>query len=281
MTNHLNAEQIAAYQRDGFVCPIPALSPKEAQSLCCKLEAFEMKFGEPAGTIIRKKGFLKMMAVYEVVANTAILDAVESVLGPNILCWSTSLFVKDPGDPAFVAWHQDSFYWGLEPDDVCSAWIALAPSTQQNGAMQVIPGTHKAPQFNHKASAPGSANMLFTHEEIAVDIDPSQSVDLLLHQGDMSLHHVKLVHGSLPNRSNSRRYGLAIRYVAPHVRQDDGRATALLVRGEDTYGYFSPDPIPKCDMDADVIAFLSQSYAPRPLTATRPGDLKVRQRSTP
>jgi non-haem Fe2+, alpha-ketoglutarate-dependent halogenase len=280
MTNHLNAAQVAAYQRDGFVFPVPALSREEADTLRRDIEAFETKVGERAGTVIRKKGFLKSMAVYEAVSHPAILDAVESVLGPNILCWSTSLFVKDPGDAAFVAWHQDSFYWGLEPDDVCSAWIALAPSTRENGAMQVIPATHRAPQFAHKASAPGSANMLFTHEEIAVDVDAGQAVDLLLDQGDMSLHHVKLVHGSPPNRSSGHRYGLAIRYVAPHVRQDDGRATALLVRGKDNYGYFTPDPVPTCDMDPAVLAFLSQTYAPRPLTESRPGDMQVRQRST-
>lgn len=280
MATTLTPDQVTQYERDGYVCPVPALTPAEAGRLLADVDAFGEAVGESPGIVIRKKGFLKSMAVYGLVQHPAILDAVESILGPDILCWSTSLFIKDPGDPAYVAWHQDSFYWGLEPDDVCSAWVALEPSTPENGAMQVVPGTHKQPQFAHKASAPDSANMLFTHEEIAVDVDPDQAVDLLLDKGQMSLHHVKLVHGSPPNRSAGRRFGVAIRYVAPHVRQADGRNTALLVRGEDRYGYFEPDPVPTRDMDPDVLAFLDRIYPPRPFTATRPGDTPVKQYSS-
>ncbi len=163
-------------------------------------------------------------------------------------------FVKEPNDPAFVAWHQDSFYWGLEPDDVVSAWVAFAPSTLENGAMQVIPGTHLAPQFPHARSSPDSANMLFTHEEIAVEVDDGQGVSLLLDEGQMSLHHVKIVHGSPPNRSPGRRYGYAIRYVAPHVRQRGDMPYATLVRGQDRFGYFRRDPVPAGDFDPAVLA---------------------------
>jgi ectoine hydroxylase-related dioxygenase (phytanoyl-CoA dioxygenase family) len=170
------------------------------------------------------------------------------------MCWSSSLFVKEPNDPAFVAWHQDSFYWGLEPDDVVSAWVAFAPSTLENGAMQVIPGTHLAPQFPHARSSPDSANMLFTHEEIAVEVDDGQGVSLLLDEGQMSLHHVKIVHGSPPNRSPGRRYGYAIRYVAPHVRQRGDMPYATLVRGQDRFGYFRRDPVPVGDFDPAVLA---------------------------
>ena len=182
------------------------------------------------------------------------LGSASSVIGPNILCWSSSLFVKEPMDPAFVAWHQDSHYWGLEPDDVVSAWVAFAPSTIENGAMQVVPGSHKAPQFPHVKSPDGSANMLFTHEEIAVDVDAAQGVSLLLDEGQMSLHHVKIVHGSPPNRSPARRYGYAIRYVAPHVRQRGDKPYATLVRGRDAFGHFKHDPVPTRDFDPAVLA---------------------------
>lgn len=198
MSTTLSTEQIARYHQTGYVSPVPGLSHREADTLRRRLEQFEADTGEKAGSVIRNKGHLKLMAVFETVSHPAILDAVEGVLGPDILCWGTSLFVKDPHDPAFVAWHQDSYYWGLEPDDVCSAWIALAPSTLENGAMQVIPGTHRSPQFSHKPSEVGSANMLFTHEEIAVNVDDDKAVSLLLDTGELSLHHVKIVHGSPP-----------------------------------------------------------------------------------
>lgn len=253
MGTTLSAEQIETYERDGYICPVPGLSHGEADALRLRLEQFEAESGEKAGNVIRNKGHLKLMAVFETISHPAVLDAVEGVLGPDILCWGTSLFVKDPHDPAFVAWHQDSYYWGLEPDDVCSAWIALAPSTLENGAMQVVPGTHKAAEYTHEPSQVGSPNMLFTHEEIAVDVDEDKAVSLLLDKGEMSLHHVKIIHGSPPNQSDDRRYGLAIRYVAPHVHQIDSRDSALLVRGEDRYGYFRPDPVPVRDMDPEIL----------------------------
>jgi non-heme Fe2+,alpha-ketoglutarate-dependent halogenase len=254
VSSTLSQEQIATYKRDGYVFPVPGLSYSEADALRLRLETFENETGEKAGNVIRSKGHLKLMAVFETVSHPAVLDAVEGVLGPDILCWGTSLFVKDPHDQAFVAWHQDSYYWGLEPDDVCSAWIALAPSTLENGAMKVIPGTHKDAEHGHKPSQADSANMLFTHEEIATDVDEGQAVSLLLDKGEMSLHHVKIVHGSAENRSDTRRYGLAIRYVAPHVRQTDSRDSALLVRGEDRFGHFRSDPVPTRDMDPDIVA---------------------------
>ncbi len=259
MDNRLSTAQIEHYRRHGYVSPLPALRPAKAEALRLRLEAFEAETGQKAGSL-RKKGHLKLMAIYNLVSHPAILDAVESVIGPNILCWATSLFVKDPYDPGFVAWHQDSHYWELEPDDVVSAWIALAPSTLENGAMRVIPSTHLTSPFDHRASAADSANMLSGREEIAVDIDESQAVDLVLRQGEMSLHHVKIVHGSPPNRSAARRYGLAIRYVAPHVRNEDKWTSALLVRGRNEPSNFMPDPVPTRDMDPDIVAFVDRTW---------------------
>jgi non-heme Fe2+,alpha-ketoglutarate-dependent halogenase len=254
MTMSLTPAQIDAYRRDGYVHPLACLAPGEAARYRDRLESYERESGEKATLVIRSKGHLKLRLLYDLVHDPRILDAVESVIGPDIMCWSSSLFVKEPHDPAFVAWHQDSYYWGLEPDDVVSAWVAFAPSTLENGAMQVIPGTHRAPQFPHARSAPGSANMLFTHEEIAVEVDGRQGVSLLLDEGQMSLHHVKIVHGSPPNTSPARRYGYAIRYVAPHVRQRGDMPYATLVRGKDDYGYFRRDPVPACDFDPAVLA---------------------------
>jgi hypothetical protein len=254
MPASLTAEQIAAYRRDGFVHPLPCLTTAETARYRAAIEGWERDSGEKATLIIRNKGHLKLRCLYDLVHDARILDAVESVIGPDILCWSSSLFAKDAGDPGYVAWHQDSYYWHLEPDDVCSAWIAFAPSTLENGAMQVIPGSHRAAQFPHARSAPGSANMLFTHEEIAVEVDPRAAVPLLLEEGEMSLHHVKIVHGSEPNRSAARRYGYAIRFVAAHVRHGGYMPTATLVRGRDRFGNFQPDPVPRGDFDPAVLA---------------------------
>jgi len=164
------------------------------------------------------------------------------VLGPDILCWASGVFLKEPRDPAFVSWHQDAMYWGLDPADVVTAWVALTDSTARNGAMQVLPGSHRGALLAHNDTfAPD--NLLSRGQEIAVPVDPALAVTLVLQAGEMSLHHVKLAHGSEANKSDDRRIGYAIRYVAPHVRQIGGaRDTATLVRGVDRFGHFDPDP---------------------------------------
>ncbi len=152
-SNHLSSEHFAAYEREGFLCPLPAIGQDEAARLMARIEDFEAETGLTAGHVIRNKGHLKLLALYELIFDARILDAVESVLGPDILCWGSSLFVKEAGDPGFVAWHQDSYYWDLEPADVCSAWIAFAPSLRENGAMQVIPGSHRGGAHRPRAPA--------------------------------------------------------------------------------------------------------------------------------
>jgi len=271
--NSLDATQIARYRSNGYVFPVHALTPAEAADVRMEIEGFERRSGLAAGHVIRNKGHLKLTRLYDLIFHQKVLDAVESVLGPDILCWGSSLFVKEGNDPGFVAWHQDSYYWGLEPDDVVSAWIALYPSTIENGAMRVIPGSQTMPPLSHRQSAAESANMLFTHEELADDVDEAKAVDITLAQGDMSLHHIKILHGSPPNRSNGRRMGYAIRYVAPYVKQRGDMNSATLVRGEDRYGYFAEDPVPTRDMDADIVAFVDRRYGGKPLgvAATRTG----------
>ncbi len=268
MGNALSAAQIAKYREDGYVFPVPALTAADAAAVRAEIEGFERRSGLAAGHVIRNKGHLKLTRLYDLIFHRKVLDAVESVLGPDILCWGSSLFVKEGNDPGFVAWHQDSYYWGLEPEDVVSAWIALYPSTVENGAMRVIPGSQTMPPLSHRKSAAESANMLFTHEELADDVDETKAVDITLAQGDMSLHHIKILHGSPPNRSGGRRMGYAIRYVAPHVKQRGDMNSATLVRGEDRYGYFAKDPVPGRDMDPEIVAFVDRRYGGTPLGAT-------------
>ncbi len=271
MSNALIPAQIAQYQERGYVFPLPALTPAEAAGYRQTIEDFERSSGLAAGHVIRNKGHLKLTRLYELIFHRKVLDAVESILGPDILCWGSSLFVKEGNDPGFVAWHQDSYYWGLEPDDVVSAWIALYPSTLENGAMRVIPGSQTLPPLSHRKSGAQSANMLFTHEELADDVDESKAVDITLAQGEMSLHHIKILHGSPPNRSAGRRIGYAIRYVAPYVKQRGDMNSATLVRGEDRYGYFAKDPVPTRDMDPDIVAFVDRRYGGTPLGTAKAG----------
>jgi non-haem Fe2+, alpha-ketoglutarate-dependent halogenase len=174
-------------------------------------------------------------------------------LGPNLLCWSAQFFIKNAHDAAFVSWHQDATYWGLSSPEVMTAWVALSPSTVQSGCMRVIPKTHLQ-QLTHTDTF-SERNLLSRGQEIAVNVDLNQALDVVLEPGQMSLHHVLLVHGSEPNGADHRRVGFAIRYIPSHVRQlSPIRDSATLVRGVDEFNYFDHEAAPVCDMHPDAVA---------------------------
>ena len=204
---------------------------------------------------MRTKPHLLFTWADELVHHPRILDAVEDVLGPNLLAWSSSFFNKEAHDPSFVSWHQDSTYWGLSHPDIVTAWVAFTPSNVANGCMRAIPGSHLKDQLPHKDTF-AQNNLLTRGQEVMVEIDSSGAVDFILEPGEFSLHHVRIVHGSEPNPSEGRRIGLAIRYVPTYVKQTAGpRDTAVLVRGVDTYHHFEYEPRPKADMDPEAVAF--------------------------
>jgi non-heme Fe2+,alpha-ketoglutarate-dependent halogenase len=249
----LSPEAIRQYQRDGYVSPIRVLSPAEAASYRQRLEAIESSGRLPAGGL-RSKSHLLLKWVDDIVRNPDVLDAVESILGPDILVWGTSFFIKEPRNASFVSWHQDLTYWGLDPPDIVTAWIALSESSTDNGAMRVMPGTHTSEIAPHRDTF-AADNLLSRGQEISVEVDETKAVTLELEPGQMSLHHVKLIHGSEPNPSDKRRIGLAIRYVPTRVRQTAGAAdSATLVRGVDRFGHFLAEERPQTDLSDAAIA---------------------------
>src|SRR5580700_8528773 len=190
----LSAAAIRHYHEHGYYAPVRALSTAEAAEVRRHLEQYEHVDGTLSGPL-RHKTHLVFTWLNELIRHPGILDAVEDLIGPNILCWGTSFFIKEARNPSYVSWHQDSTYWGLEPPDIVTAWVAISESTLENGAMRVIPGTHKGEQMGHRDTfAPD--NLLSRGQEIAVDVDGSKAVDLVLRPGEMSLHHVRLIHGS-------------------------------------------------------------------------------------
>jgi len=250
---HLTPEQVAAFHRDGCVFPFRVLGPEQAAHYRRCLERHEAIAGEPLQSNLRHKTHLLFTWADELVHNGAILDAVSDVIGPDILCWTTTFFIKERSSPGFVSWHQDSTYWGLDPDDVVTAWVAFTDATPENGYMQFIPGTHKVEQLPHLDTFHRD-NLLSRGQEIAVEVDKSKAVGIGLKAGEMSIHHIKLVHGSEPNRSNDRRIGFAIRYIPTYVRQTKVRDSAMLVRGTDKYHHFDPEPRPQADLDTEALA---------------------------
>lgn len=253
--------QLGEYQERGFLFPLAALPDSEARTLRGKLEELEAREGGRLPSSVNRKPHLLLTWLNELIRDGRVLDPVEEILGPDILCWGSGFFIKNAHDPARVTWHQDSTYWGLSKPDIVTAWVALTPSTRENGCMRVIPGTHKVKQLPHRDTfAPD--NLLSRGQEIAVEVDTTKAVDVVLAPGQMSLHHVMLVHGSEPNSSGERRIGFAIRYVPTYVKQLSGvRDSATLVRGRDEYGHFVLEPAPRADFDAAAVAFHAEMLA--------------------
>ena len=253
MAKILTQEQIDRFWRDGCVFPIRVMSPDQAADIRRRLETHEAKDGKPLHGDLRHKSHLLFTWLADLVRHSIIVDAIEDLYGPDLLCWTTNFFIKEAHNPAFVSWHQDSTYWGLNKPDVVTAWIALTASNASNGAMEFMPGTHTADQIPHRDTF-AKHNLLTRGQEVAVEVDQSKAVRIDLEPGEISLHHVRLVHGSPPNPSNDRRIGFAVRYIPTYVAQIAGEDSATLVRGVDDYHHFELEPRPRTDMDPDFVA---------------------------
>lgn len=253
MGKSLSAAAIERYARDGYVFPISVLSPGDARQYREQLERAERDLGGPLRGVYRIKPHLLFTWLADLVRHPSVLDAVEDVLGPDILCWNTSFFTKEARSPGFVSWHQDATYWGLSEPDVVTAWVAFTESTLANGNMRVIPGSHRAPVPHVDTFHPD--NLLSRGQEITVEVDESRAADIVLQAGEMSLHHVLMVHGSGANPSGDRRIGFAIRYIPTRIRQTGGpRDSATLVRGTDGFGHFELEPRPDADLEPSMLA---------------------------
>lgn len=241
----LSSEQARRYAQDGILQPLPALDAHETAALRAQYETHANILTGRGG----RKAYLLHPWLNALVRHPRILDAVASLLGPNLFCWGGQFFAKPVGDKAYVSWHQDATYWGLSSNEVVTAWVALTPSTVVSGCMQVVMGTHHV-QVPHEDKF-DEDNMLTRGQEIAVRVDPAQVVNVELQPGQMSLHHVLLFHGSESNRADHARVGYAIRYIPTHLRQlAPIRDSALLVRGHDDHGHFDHEQDPQIGREA-------------------------------
>ncbi len=253
MAGPLTPEQAACYRARGYLAPLPAFEPDETAAMRRRFEALLAREGGVLSRATNTRPHLLLPWIDEVIRDPRVLDPVESILGPDILCWASGFFAKRPGDGAFVSWHQDATYWGLSSHEVVTAWIALTPSTPETGCLRVLPGSH-ARQLAHADSfAPD--NMLSRGQEVAVAVDEAEAADIVLAAGEMSLHHVLIVHGSGPNRGGDWRIGLTVRYIPTHIRQQSPiRDSAMLVRGQDRYGHFEAERRPAADFAPEAVA---------------------------
>jgi non-heme Fe2+,alpha-ketoglutarate-dependent halogenase len=234
----LDAGRVADYRRQGYLCPIPVLDAAEVKRYRAAVDELEARLGGSPRPSDMSQPQLHFRWAYELATHPRVLDAVEAVLGPDLLVHSASIFSKPPRSRSFVSWHQDGAYWDLSEPGVTSAWIALSPSTPENGCLRVVPGSHTRRTLPF-SETPAPDNLLASGAEVAVEVDESQARDIVLAPGEMSLHHVDIVHGSNPNASDVKRIGFAVRYIAPAVSQRLAHHDVLLARGHDRHGHYT------------------------------------------
>lgn len=239
----LTQEQKDFYRENGFLTGLRIAEAEEAARYRAQFDALEQRVGREKAQIGLVDYHFEEPFIYELATHPAILDAVESLLGPNFHLLATHFFCKYGQEEKFVAWHQDVTYWGLEPPQALTVWLAIDDSDRENGCMRVLPGTHRGGIREHgKAETQG--NLLSINQEVPVTEEEEQSAaDLILKAGEVSIHDGALIHGSLPNRSTRRRCGLTLRYVPTSVRpvsiNSMGRRWSVtLVRGEDRERHF-------------------------------------------
>ena len=260
MPKLLTEEEIAAWDSEGCIFPFRAVAPDEAEANLNRFLALEEQIGEEPQNRFKIKAHLPFPWMWDIIRNDNILDAVEDLIGPNILCWGSSFFCKQANDVRYVSWHQDSTYYGLSERATITVWYAFSASNVTTGCMQFIPGTHNQGQLDHEEM--GGENNLLMRGQTIHGIDEDNAVNVGLQPGEFSIHHEAVVHGSGANNSAMPRIGLSIHYIAPHVHQLKLKdvAAASLVRGEDTHGHWGQDPEPSEDFDPACLAALDASY---------------------
>jgi non-heme Fe2+,alpha-ketoglutarate-dependent halogenase len=257
MRERLTPQQVSSYERDGILFPIDVLAQPEVSRMVDGLAEIEECMGGKPKTEDLHQLFLHFRWAYDLAIHPKVLDAVECILGPNLLLWATSVFAKQPHDPGFISWHQDGTYWGLDSGKVTTAWIALTESAAENGCMRVVAGSQQMPIQPHRDTY-AEDNLLSRGQEIAVDVSEEDATDVVLAPGQLSLHHVNIVHGSRANLSDRKRIGFAARYITPSVKQSSHNQPVVLARGEDTHGNFEhmQEPPNSNDVNAAVEAHL-------------------------
>ena len=249
----LTSDEIRRYRQDGLLFPKPALSTNVAADYFSALERYEADTGGPVNGKFRYKCHLLFPWINELMRNQGILDMVEDLIGPDIMVWSSHLYPKEPGDGRFISWHQDSAHWGLETDNILTVWVALTPASRDNGCMRMLPGSQTTGTVSHRDTW-DAQNILTRGQTIAEEIDEERAIWVELEPGQASIHHIYMWHASPPNSTDARRVAVALRYITPKARQTrSDRDFATLVRGEDRYGNFEPEPRPQTTMDPNFI----------------------------
>ncbi len=246
MSKALTNDQIKSYRENGFVFPLgPAFNDSQMEEIRSGLEEL-IKLLEPGESTKEIREWHEAgRFLYDICMNDVFLDHVEDLIGPDFYLWASNFFIKDPGKGDTVAWHQDAYYWPMDPVESATVWLAVDDVDESNGAMLFIPGSHKTGFIEHERLGDGDSVLGLG---IPTDkLERSKAVSVNLSAGEFSIHDDKLIHGSPRNSSSRRRAGLTIRYSPTRVKNDmkiNPHFRTYLCRGDDCYGHNPVGTVP-------------------------------------
>jgi len=239
----LTTDQLNHYKDKGYISPVNALTSSEAKEIRNEIEKIENKWPGALEGINRNYIHLISPIFNKICLNKNILDAVQSIIGKNILICGTTLFIKNPNEKGFVSYHQDAKYIGLEPHNWVTVWLAVTDANEHNGCMRMLPGSHKENLKSHEQKF--DDNNLLTRGQTIKGVPLDKTEPVILKAGQVSLHHPLVVHGSGLNKSNDRRIGFVIQsYIGTNVNQVIGKMFVQKARGEDEYKFHEYSKIP-------------------------------------
>ena len=254
---YLSSNQLKQYKDEGFVSPINVFSKEKAKEIRDEIELIEKEIPEEFEKSGRYNAHLISPLLDEVTHDPKILDAVQSLIGEDILVCGTTLFIKNPNEKGFVSYHQDAKYIGLEPHNWVTAWVAITDSNEHNGCMRMWSGSHKDNLKEHDQKF--NQGNLLTRGQTVQNVPKEKITPLVLTAGQMSLHHPITVHGSDINKSDDRRIGFVIQsYIGANVKQVLGKNSVQIARGKDDFNFHQKIRRNKSLMDKDDLELKKQ-----------------------
>jgi ectoine hydroxylase-related dioxygenase (phytanoyl-CoA dioxygenase family) len=245
----LTEAQVAAFQRDGCLSPVRAMSAARARHYRERFEALEGRVADIKK--MKTKSHLLCPWVLEIAEDPHILDIFEDLIGPNLRCWSMAWRVKKADGETFAGWHQDAYYGSAVP--VVLGALALSECGSRQGCLRGIPGSHKWGILRHEETD-DPRSILARGQYIGEPFDESAAVDFELSPGEMVMFDNSLVHGSATNHGPDRRFLLLVEMLPTWARPPKMRQPAMLVRGVDAYGSFDDEPRPDGEYSETALA---------------------------
>ncbi|NNJ24248.1 phytanoyl-CoA dioxygenase family protein [Alienimonas chondri] len=241
----LTSDQVVHFNERGFVAPLPAFEPDEADRVRAYFDgllAEALAAGKDSYSL--STAHLTHGGVYDLLTHPTFVGYAADVLREagapeaGVIGWGSHFFCKLPGEEKQVGWHQDASFWPLSPSHAVTIWLAIDDADEDNGCMRFLAGSHHSGHLTYRESTPEDHSAL---NQIVPDAEQyGEEVYDELEAGTCSVHSDLLLHGSASNPSPRRRCGLTLRYCSAGVRAGQGwNAKGIVVRGEDPSGHWA------------------------------------------